>query len=73
MPLVDIMKGVAETAINVKTAVPRAKARLAGKAASAVGAKKLGAALQKAGSRVQLNEGGQPVYKNGEMPNAGPN
>mgnify|MGYP003118582273 CR=1 FL=1 len=73
MALVNIMKGIAETAINVKTAVPRLQARVAGKAAKAVGAEKIGAALEKAGARIQLNEGGQPVYKNGEMPQAGPN
>ena len=72
------IKKVGKMAINAKTAQARAATNLVGKAASAVGAEKVGGALQNVAKRVKLVKGGtankRMAYKKGGevMPKAKP-
>ena len=62
------IKKVGKMAVNAKTAKARAATNLVGKAASAVGAKKVGGALQNVAKKAKLAKGGQPkraMYKHG--------
>ena len=59
------IKKVGKMAVNAKTAKARAATNLVGKAASAVGAKKVGGALQNVAKRAKLVKGGiTGDYKN---------
>jgi hypothetical protein len=62
------IKKVGKMAVNAKTAKARAVTSLAGKAASAVGAKKIGGALQNVAKKAKLSKGGKvkrAAYKHG--------
>jgi len=52
------IKKVGKMAVNAKTAKARAATNLVGKAASAVGAKKVGGALQNVAKKAKLSKGG---------------
>ena len=52
------IKQVGKMAVNAKTAKARAATNLEGTAASAVGAKKVGGALQNVAKKAKLNKGG---------------
>jgi len=79
----NTLKKVGKFAYNVKTSVPRAKARLISKGARAIGANKIADTAEKIAQ--PLNKGGMPkrnykhggkaqrsMYKDGGMPKAKP-
>ena len=57
------IKKVGKMAVNAKTAKARAATNLVGKAASAVGAKKIGGALQNVAKKAKLSKGGMAKKK----------